>query len=103
METLGPSIIRQRLSGLSARNRDLNRAHPRARRPFDHRDRLWDRARKIASHHLRFFSKTRKRFCGTRKAKGRFLSATPRLLLGAGIILALCGFAARCATNNWVE
>ena len=24
---------------------------------IDHRERLWDRARKIAPHHLRFFSK----------------------------------------------
>jgi len=31
---------------------------------------VWDRARKLAPHHLRFFSKTRKGFCGTRKAEG---------------------------------
>jgi hypothetical protein len=43
---------------------------------IDHCERLWDRARKIAPHHLRFFSKHRKRFCGTRN-EGRFLSAAP--------------------------
>ena len=52
------------------------REHPDARRQSDHRERLWDRARKIAPHHLRFFSKHRKRFCGTRN-EGRFLSAAP--------------------------
>jgi hypothetical protein len=43
------------VSGSAVRNRDVNRDHPRACRPSDHRERLWDRARKIAPHHLRFF------------------------------------------------
>jgi hypothetical protein len=29
------------------RNSDVNRGHPRACRPSDHRERLWDRTRKI--------------------------------------------------------
>jgi hypothetical protein len=48
------------VSGSAVRNRDVNRDHPRARRPsdhptIDHRERLWDRARKIAPRHLRNF------------------------------------------------
>ena len=39
------------------RNRDVNRDHPRARRPSDHRERLWDRARKIAAPSAIFFPK----------------------------------------------
>ena len=34
--------------GSAVRNRDVNRDHPCARRPSDHRERLRDRARKIA-------------------------------------------------------
>jgi hypothetical protein len=46
---------------------------------IDHRERLWDHARKIAPHHLRFFFKKPKaiwtrscaqRLDGTRRAKG---------------------------------
>jgi hypothetical protein len=32
------------VSESAVRNRDVNRDHPRVRRPSDHRERLWDRA-----------------------------------------------------------
>jgi hypothetical protein len=35
-------------------NRDVNRT---IRAPIDHRERLWDRARKIGPHHPRIFFK----------------------------------------------
>jgi hypothetical protein len=57
------------------RNRDVNRDQPRARRPSDHRERLWDRARKIAPHPLRFFFKKPKAILRHLEGEGLFLSA----------------------------
>jgi hypothetical protein len=44
--------------------------------------RLWNRARKIAPHHLRFFSKNPKAILRHEEGEGRFLLAAPCVLLG---------------------
>ena len=57
-----------KVSGAVVRNRDGVRGAQSRRQPrpsacpraVDHRERLWDRARKIAPHHLRFFSQNPK-------------------------------------------
>ena len=72
LATLRPS---GNVSGSAVCNRDV--------RPSNHRERLWDRARKIAPHHLRFFSKKPKAILRLNEGEARFLSAAPCLLLGA--------------------
>jgi hypothetical protein len=67
---------------------------------IDHRERLWDRARKIASHHLRFFSKTEsdltrsgaQRLGGTRRAKAFSLGRTMSVVGGNSEVSALREF-----------
>jgi hypothetical protein len=71
------------------RNRDVNRDHPRARRPSDHPERLWDGARKIAPHHLRFFFKKPKAILWHQEGGGRFLSAAMSVIGGNSEVSAL--------------
>jgi hypothetical protein len=54
------STIRQRLWVRSAQQRRQPPPSEHGPSTIDHRERLWDRAGKIAPHHLRFFSKKAK-------------------------------------------
>jgi hypothetical protein len=55
------------------RDRDVNRDHPRARVPSTIANVSGTAREKSRRTICDFFPKTRKRFCGTRKAKGVFL------------------------------
>jgi hypothetical protein len=73
---------RANVLGSGVRDRGLNRDHSRVRLAADHRERLWDRARKIVPHHLRFFFQKPKAILWHLEGEGGFLAATPCLLLG---------------------
>jgi hypothetical protein len=76
--TIRMSVDHPNVSGTAVRDRDgvrgaQSRCQPRpfaCLRTIDDWKRLSDRQEKIAPHHPRFFSESRKRFCGTRKARG---------------------------------
>ena len=86
-------LVRQcSVAAIGSRKRTCFETRPRGHRGVrcsDHpdpptiRQRLWVRGARSRSDHSRLFPKNRKRFCGTSKAKGRFLSAAPCLLLEA--------------------
>jgi hypothetical protein len=88
IDPAAPTItILQRLRS-AVRNRDVNRDHPGARRPSDHRERLWSAVRNRDAPIGDFFPKNKSDLitdCNGLAALGRqgcFLSAAPSLLLG---------------------
>ena len=68
--------------GSTVRDRDVNRDYSRARRPSTIAQRLWDRARKIAPRHLRFFPKTESDFAALGRRRAFPLGCTMSVIWG---------------------
>src|SRR5262249_9009679 len=105
------------VSGTAVRNRDVNRDHPHVRRSSDHRQPLWDRRarsrcqprpsacpfdhrpsqtslgprEKNRAAPSSIFFKTRKRFCGSRKAKAFPLGRAMSVVVGNSEVSERCG------------